>query len=161
MATKTIRFKNVAGLNKALRQLPKECARQLNVASNEIAQKVAAKASGRARQVGGIARHVAPSIRAGGGKVPVIRMGDTSTLPESGNGWERKRTGPGQTVGDVIWGAEFGAKNYAQFSPWLGSGTGAGYFLWPTIRENNDETQDRYLEALSDAIAKIKPQGGA
>lgn len=161
MAQKTISFRNVAGLNKALRKLPKEYARQLSRASNEIAQKVAEQAAGRARSVGGIARHVAPSVRAGKAKTPVIRMGDTSPLPESGNGWTRKRTGPGQTVGDVIWGAEFGAKNYGQFSPWLGADAHAGYFLWPTIRENNEETQDRYLEAVSAAHAKIKGQGGA
>jgi len=161
MTTKTISFRNVAGLNKALRGLPKEYARELSVASNEIAQKVADGAAGRARSVGGIARHVAPSIRAGKGKAPIVRMGDSTRLPESGNGWTRKRTGTGQTVGDVIWGAEFGAKNYWQFSPWLGNRAHAGYFLWPTIREMNEETQDRYLEAVSRAHAKIKPQGGA
>lgn len=158
---KTISFRNVAGLNKALRKLPKEYARQLSRASNEIAQKVAEQASSRARSVGGIARHVAPSIRAGSGTAPVIRMGSALRLPTSGNGWERARSGPGQTVGDVIWGAEFGALNHGQFSPWRGSAERSGYFLWPTIRENNEETQDRYLEALSAAHAKIKGQGGA
>ena len=33
-----------------------------------------------------------------------------------------------------------------QFKPWRGSDTGAGYFLYPSIREQEDEIVNRYDE---------------
>ena len=37
---------------------------------------------------------------------------------------------------------------WRQFQPWRGSGAGAGYFLWETIRNNRDEIRDTYLAEL-------------
>jgi len=31
-----------------------------------------------------------------------------------------------------------------------------GYFLWPTVRDRSDEMQDRYSEALMDALEDTK-----
>jgi hypothetical protein len=33
--------------------------------------------------------------------------------------------------------------------------TGAGYFLWPAVRARNEWIQDRYSEALDDALQVI------
>jgi hypothetical protein len=52
-------------------------------------------------------------------------------------------------------GAEFGSGKYHQFKPWRGSGAGAGYFLWPTIRDSADEilaTYERNLQPLYDRL---------
>ena len=62
-------------------------------------------------------------------------------------------------------GAEFGAarnqsrqnvnghpgQGYNQFKPWRGSGSGAGYALYPAIRDSTDKIVERY----SDEIDKI------
>jgi hypothetical protein len=152
--------KNVAGLNKALRQVPKEANVQLRDASVEIAANVASIASKRARSVGGVAALVAPTIKATRDRIPVVKMGSSQKLPTAGNGWtNNSRSGARQTIGDVIWGAEFGGgarPSTSQFSPWLGSGPGAGYFLYPTIRGMQRYIQDTYSEALYDALQKVK-----
>lgn len=58
-------------------------------------------------------------------------------------------------------GAEFGASQgvlrntrrgtwtgWNQFQPWRGSGDGAGYFLWPAIRDKTPEIKDAYMDAV-------------
>ena len=59
-------------------------------------------------------------------------------------------------------GAEFGAlrnqdrrgpsgrtfKGYNQFQAWRGSGAGAGYFMWPAIRDKTPEVLDLYADEL-------------
>lgn len=67
-------------------------------------------------------------------------------------------------------GAEFGAKQdkrrsavrggtaytlagWNQFRPWRGSGSDAGYFLWPEIRATAPERAARYLEVLENELA--------
>jgi hypothetical protein len=143
---KTLRVNNVAALNKMLRRLPKEASAELRDASVDIAEQVAQRAAGRARMVGGVAKYVAPTIRPRRDRVPKIAMGGTARLPG--------RTGKNQTVGDVMWGAEFGSDRFRQFSPWRGNKDGAGYFLWPTVRDEGDFISDTYEDALLRAVDK-------
>ena len=150
-------FTSVEGLNKALRRLPKDATARLRDASKDVASKVAADAQRRASAEGGIAALVAPTIRASRDRVPVIRMGGTQKLPTSGGDWERSRDGDRQTIGDVMWGAEFGALAYTQFKDWTGNDEGAGYFLWPAVRGDSEWIQKRYGEALDDALQALHP----
>jgi hypothetical protein len=152
-------FKSVAGLNKAMRRLPKETVSQLRDASQRIADRIAADARARAQGQSGLAAIVGPTIRAGRDRVPVVRMGGAGKLPDSGDGWERDRDGAHQTIGDAMWGAEFGGRRRPttqQFLPWRGSGEGAGYFLWPAIREDSDWIDEQYSEALGDALEVVR-----
>lgn len=153
MATQV--YRNAKGLNKALRRLPKEASARIKDASADIADVIAADARGNAQALGGIAALVGPTIRVGRDRVPVVRMGGSQKLPGSGDGWEHGREGSRQTIGDVMWGAEFGALAHTQFQPWRGSDTGAGYFLWPAVRSRTEWIQDRYSEALDDALQAI------
>jgi hypothetical protein len=154
---RTYTFNNVAGLRRALNSLPKEAQAEIRGASLAIAQDIAPKAAARARQVGGVAKYVAPTIKARRDRVPKIVMGGTKRLPARDG---RPRRGPNQTVGNVVWGAEFGSGRYPQFHPWRGSSTGAGYFLWPTIREESDDITERYADALMDAVDKSARRAG-
>jgi hypothetical protein len=154
MARRTSTYNNIAGLHRALRQLPKEASVKLRDASVDIARMVADDARGRALRVGGVAKYVAPTIKATRDRVPVVKMGGSGKLPST----SRRRLGGRQTVGDVIWGAEFGGQRRPttqQFMPWRGSSTGAGYFLWPAVRANSDDIQERYSQALLDALQAI------
>lgn len=142
---KTLTFYQVEGLSRALRALPRTASARLRDASQEIASRVASDAAARASAQGGAAAKVAPSIRAGRDRVPLVRMGNSSPI----------RSGPRQTIGDLIWGAEFGGgarPTTRQFRPWKGSGTGAGYFLWPTVRDDRSFIETAYGDALLDAI---------
>jgi len=140
-------YNSIAGLNKALTKLPKEAASELRGASKDIASHVADKAAGRARGMGGPAALVAPSIRATRDRVPVVKMGGSARLrPGSAT----------QTVGNLIWGAEFGGQarpRTMQFLPHKGT---VGYFLWPTVRDDSDYIQERYSSALLDALNQVK-----
>lgn len=146
---RTYTFADVKGLNRALRGLSREASVELRDASVRIAGKVAADARARADRSGGVAVLVAPTIRATRDRVPVVRMGSRKRLPPR-NG--KPRRGPNQTIGNVIWGAEFGSGRYAQFQPWRGSGTGAGYFLWPAVRDDHEYIGDEYGDALMAAV---------
>ncbi len=163
--TAKVTYYTVAGLNKSIRKLPKEAKAHLRDGAEKIAKKVADDARGRARQVCGVAALVEPTIRSGRDTVPVVKMGNSTRLPATGNGWQRNRTGPRQTIGDVIWGAEFGGgarPTTQQFRPWRGRDEGAGYFLWPAVRGDRQFIADAYSDALKDAEAaafkgEIKP----
>ena len=147
--------KDVRGLNAALRRLPKEASAQLRVAAKAIAADIAGEAAERARGLGGVAGLVAPTIRASKDRVPVVKMGGTGKLPDAGSDWTHARSGPRQTVGDVIFGAEFGGgarDTTQQFRPHKGT---QGYFLWPTVRDRSDDIQERYGEALQAALEAI------
>jgi hypothetical protein len=142
---------NIAGLRRALRALPKEAKAELTVASREIAGDIASEAQARgfalATSIGGW-RYLAPTIRAGGSSVPEVKIGGAKRLPG--------RKGSRQTVGDLLWGLEFGGgarPRTRQFLPHLGT---TGYALWPVVRERSDETGERYGEALSTVLDNIK-----
>lgn len=164
MATKTTGFGSIAKFNRALSHIPKECTVALTEASGRIASVVAADAAALARNVGGVARLVAPTIRASKGRTPAITMGGTRQIPR------HRRSAPrglkvnvdagalnltNQTIGNVMWGAEFGASNYRQFNPWRGNKGRAGYFLWPAVRDDARYIMDTYADALDDALKAI------
>jgi hypothetical protein len=140
-------YNSIAGLNRALARLPKEASAHIRDASKAIAEHVADKAAGRARDMGGPAGLVADSIKATRDRVPVVKMG----------GAKRIRPGsPTQTIGNLIWGAEFGGRarpRTQQFLPHKGT---TGYFLWPTVRGDRDYIMERYSGALLDALNETK-----
>lgn len=146
---RTFTFNHVAGVREALRSLPKEASVTLRDASVDIAEDVAAKAEDRARALGGVAKYV--PVKARRDRIPKVVMGGTTRLPARDG---RPRRGSRQTVGDVMWGAEFGSDRFRQFSPWGGNGETAGYFLWPTIRDESDGIMERYGDALMEAVDK-------
>lgn len=145
----------VAGLNRRLRELPRESAGQLRDAAGDISRFVAEDARSGAQQLGGVARMVAPAILVGRDRVPVVKLGSRQQLPGTGNGWEHRRGGPGSTMAAVAMGAEFGGGARAstrQFKPHRGK---RGYFLWPAVRRDSDRIQKTYSAALDAALQRI------
>lgn len=143
-------YATIDGLKSALRSLPREATGRLRDASVGIAGKVASNAASRARAQGGAAALVAPSIKATRDRVPVVKMGGSARIGD--------RKGTNQTVGNLIWGAEYGGGSRPrtrQFPPWRGAGSGAGYFLWPAVREDNAYIKEQYSMALLDALEAI------
>lgn len=149
-------FTKVADLNRSLRYMPGTVADELRDAAGDISQQVADDAAATASALGGVAALIAPTIRIGRERVPVVRMGNSTRLPPR-DGVARK--GKRQTVGDVIFGGEFGGgarDTTRQFKPWLGSDDGAGYFLWPTVRRLGGFIHDTYSGALRRALRKMR-----
>lgn len=144
------KFIGLPGLNKYLRYLPEEAGDQLRQASDEIADRVADEAAGRARGLHPAARLVAGALTTPASRIPTVKLGNSRKLPAHGDG--RRRTGRRQTVGDLIYGAEFGGgkrPNTRQFPEHRGR---KGYFLWPTIRDNGRYIRTTYSEALDRAL---------
>lgn len=142
MAAKMTTYNGIAGLNRALRALPKEANAKLREASQEITEVVASDARGRATSQGGSSAKVAPTIKAAKDRYPVIRMGGKRRI--------KGRKGEKQTIGDLIWGSEFGGQRRSttmQFRPHKGT---LGYFLWPAVRDHDigQEYSDALLKAL-------------
>lgn len=160
---KKMSIAGVDGLYRALRTLPKEASVSLRDESQDIANDVANKAKSRAMGVSKMyATYVAPTIRARRDRVPVIAIG----------GKKKIRTSKGstrQTVGDLLFGAEFGGGAFKNTRPdkgWTGStyqflphlGT-TGYALWPTIRQELPDIMDRWADALYDAAVDSARKG--
>ncbi len=126
MTAKTTVYPTSRALGKALSKLPKEATKKLRDRSVVIAAKVADDARANARGQGGVAALVAPTIRSTRDRVPKVSMGSAKRLPPRDG---KPRSGPNQTVGNLIWGAEFGGggkPTTRQFKPWRGNGTVPG-----------------------------------
>jgi hypothetical protein len=140
----------VKGLNRALRRLPKDAKDELTDASKDIAGDVASaaknKAAGLQTKIGGWV-YLGPTFRADKSSKPSVKMGGRRRIPG--------RRGDSQTVGDLLWGLEFGGgarPTTQQFLPHKGT---EGYALWPTVREKSEETGQRYSDALMQALEKM------
>lgn len=137
--TGTVNVEGLRELSKALKEMGPEFSREMRLANKEVASDVADKARGAALTLGGVAAKTAPTLKASAGA-----------------------TSAGVAVGggNAPWGAgaEFGGgrrPTTKQFKPWRGNGPDAGYFLYPTIRENAEEIEAQYREALDDLVARV------
>ena len=122
-------------LNRALKKVEGGTPNALRDTNKKVAEKVAMGARSRAQGLGGVAAHVAPSLRASAGAAFAGVAGGGAAYPMFG-------------------GAEFGSIRYKQFKPWLGNSTDAGYFLFPEIRAQAPHIEDEYREALDNLIKK-------
>lgn len=134
----TVQVEGLRELSRALKAIGPDAQKELKDASKRVAAFVADDARAAAYSIGGVAAHVAPSIKPTGGVAGAgVAMGGAS-YPMAG-------------------GAEFGSYKYKQFKPWRGNSTGAGYFLYPTIRENADRIQTEFTDAVDDIIKRRFP----
>jgi hypothetical protein len=140
---KTTTYRTVEGLNRALRAVPKEASKELRDESQAIAADIATEAGQRGRSLGGVAKYV--PFKARRDRVPVVVMGGNKRLPGP-----RARRGGTQSVGNVMWGAEWGSHRYTQFE----APVKRGRMLWSTIDDNSDEMMRRWSKALGRALQK-------
>jgi hypothetical protein len=122
-------------LSRALKAIGPEAQRELRDSSKDVARFVATDAAGMARALGSTAARVAGTIRPVGGVSGAGVSFGGAANPEAG-------------------GAEFGSNRFKQFKPWRGSGSGAGYFLYPTIRRDMDRVVEEFTEAVDRIIKK-------
>lgn len=124
-----------------LKNLAPEARDELNHEIHDVAQDVASGAQRRAEALGGVAAKTAPSVKATTERRNALTAG----------------VGLGGATAPWAAGAEFGGgarPTTQQFQPYRGSGEGAGYFLYPTIRDEAEHIEDRYLGALDRAFRR-------
>lgn len=125
----TVRVSGMRELNKALREVSKETQGELKEASRGVAEFVASDSRSAAQSLGGVAAKTAPSISpVGGVKGAGVALGG-ARFPFAG-------------------GAEFGSVRFKQFKPWRGNSSGAGYFVYPSIRRNAERIEDEFTAAV-------------
>jgi hypothetical protein len=132
---------NVEGLRelkRAFREFDQETKKELSRAGKALAVDIAAEARSEAHGLGGVAAKVAPSI-----KPTTLSYGLLNA---------------GVVVGGEAYpmalGAEFGGRGRPttqQFQPHKGR---TGYFVYPTIRREAGQIEERMLDALDAAIQK-------
>lgn len=139
------------GFDEARRQLAKmgdvDKSRDYKLAGFNIAKDVVipkARANARTKMQRRAARTLEPVSLAAGGAVRLGKGFAGALGAEFGADRNQRRMGrPHGKVAPV--------KGWNQFEPWRGNDTGAGYFLWPAIRQQSDEILNRYT-ALFDEL---------
>jgi hypothetical protein len=113
-------------------------ARELSAVHRTIAKTIRDDAQAMASGLGSTAAHVAPSLRASGTQRAASIFIGSDAYP-------------------MALGAEFGSIGFHQFKAWRGSGGDAGYFLYPTIRNHQDETIEEFSLAVQRVAAHAFP----
>jgi hypothetical protein len=132
----------VLGLRDFLRELKAvgvELPKEVRKTNLEVAQFVVGEAISTAVALGGVHEKASPAMKAAGQQRYALAKIDSRKYP-------------------FALGAEFGGGGRSttrQFPPHRGSGSDAGYALYPTIRAKTDEIVERYGEAL-DRISVMK-----
>lgn len=130
-----VRIHGDEDLTRGLARLDDYLDEEVRRTNMQVAQDIAREAAAAASGLGSTAAHVAPSIQA-------HDLGASAEVALGGGGYP------------MAAGAEFGATQYPQFSPWRGSGEDGGYFLYPTVRRREDETDEAYLDAADTSLRK-------
>ena len=130
-----VKVTGLAELNKALKALGPEVQSELKAAHFEVGSMVADDAKSIAYGLGGVAAKVAPSIKATKAAAGAAVSFGGAAYPFAG-------------------GAEFGSLRYKQFKTWRGSGSDAGYFVYPAIRQDADQIETTYVERIDDLMRK-------
>jgi len=110
----------------------------LTKAAKEAATMVLKAAQSMAGSEGGVAAHAAKSMRASAGRKSASILLGGGDHPEAA-------------------GAEFGSIRFHQFKPYRGNSSGAGYFLYPSIRARTDEVVQIFSTAVERLISRAFP----
>jgi len=120
------------------RNLPKELGQEFR----KISELIVTAASQKATLLGGVAAKAADAIKA-------TSRSDSATVRLKASDKP------------YVLGAEFGGQRRPttqQFEPWRGSDENAGYFLYPAIREREQEMLSMYAEAVGRVTALAFPE---
>lgn len=125
-------------LKKAFREFDQETKKELARAGKALATDIAGDAKGAAGGLGGVAAKVAPSIGPTTLSYGLLNAG----IQFGGSAYP------------MAMGAEFGGRGRPttqQFQPHRGR---VGYFLYPTIRRESGQIEERMTDAIDAAIQK-------
>jgi hypothetical protein len=138
------------GFDEARRRLKKledvEKTREYKTANWQIASEVvipAAQANAATRMERRAASTLVAVRNESGGAVRLGRGFPGALGAEFGSDRNQRRLG--RPRGRVV-----PVSGWNQFKPWRGSDRGAGYFLWPAIREQEDEIINRYTKLFDE-----------
>lgn len=151
-------------LFKAFKTLPKEAQDALRAETQKLVGTLADEMKRKAATAPNPkqAMLLARSIKANKDRVPSITVGGGRKVPV-----QRKKTpgSPQPVQSDLLFGAEFGVRQggpgtfkqggrkFANYSGRMGKGS-RGYFIFPTLRKNQDRIRRTYLETVYKLLKK-------
>lgn len=153
-----IRIEGLAELRKALAEVDDSLVDIVAVANKKVANMVASKAALRAAALGrrGAVR-AASTLRTGSlAREATLRLGNKATPGALGEEFGSYRN---ITRATTRRGRHVEVLGWRQFQGWRGAGSGAGYWLWPTIRDNRDEIRETHEQELDRLILRTFPGG--
>jgi hypothetical protein len=147
--------KGLAELRRELRKLDEaespQWSRALRDANIEVAQLVVDKAKPRMAALSAMGVKAASTLRASRSEVAARLMLGSHAVPYAqGVEFGADRNVPRQLRNRTIVG-------WRQFQPWRGSGRGAGYALYPTIRDNEPKIVDTYGDMIDQIMRDAFP----
>jgi hypothetical protein len=140
VAGSNIRINGLVDLQRELRKINTELPKKLGDVNKEVADYVVRRSKGRASTP--LEHRAAGTLKAARQqRVALVRLGGAKNPEALGAEFgamqnQERRTGRGSVLG------------WNQFLAWRGSGTGAGYFLFPTIRQDTPQIIDKYAELI-------------
>lgn len=138
----------IDGLRETLRAfnaLPKDASNELRDEAMAIADDMAGWIRAGALAESRTAARVAGTLKVRRDRVPVVEIGGASKVG----------TGTGRQKGkafQLLFGANFGARQYSQFKAWAGRGN--DFFVFKQIEGHQSEIERRYYEAVDRVIAR-------
>ncbi len=150
MPSEGIEIEGLRQFARELKAISPDLDAELKALNFQVASKVKDDAVARAAGQGPMVRRAAQSLRAAKQAArAAVFLGNNSTPfafgAEFGSAQNRPRSLPNEGTTRLGWN---------QFRPWSGSGSTAGYFLYPAIRQDMPEIVDMY----GDAVEKIAKQ---
>lgn len=144
---KYVHVSGLRGTLAAFRDLPKEASDELRDAAGLIAQDLAGAIASAARSHSRQAALMAPTVKVGRDRVPVVRAGGS-----------RRVGSRAKPAYKILFGSEFGSNRLRQFKP-----ASPSYWMWRTTEEQGGEISRRWLAAADAVVAKFTgaPEGPA
>lgn len=135
-----------------LRQLDKSLPAELRKLNLAVAQMVVEHAQARAASLGAMQAKAATVLKAQAQqRNAAVSLTPTSSVPFAlGAEFGAGRDSPRQRSSGTYVG-------YRQFEHWGGNGGDAGYFMYPTIRADDEHIVDAYVQRLNVLLAKAFP----
>jgi hypothetical protein len=144
-----VRIRGLAELQRDLRRASDKLPGELADANQEVARYVVVRATMRARRLGPMEARAATTLAAARmQRVGAVRFGGAKVPFAMG-----AEFGAAQNV--LRNTARGGVRGWNQFRPWRGSSSGAGYFLYPTIREDRRQIVDLYEKVLDRLFTRL------
>lgn len=145
----------VRGLNELRRELAKldnaGLIDELKDTNFEVAESIIGPARSRAAGVGAMEARAAATLKASraAAKARLLFGGGAAPFAGGAEFGANRNVPRGTSRGSVL--------GWNQFNPWRGSGGGAGYFLYPTIRDRTPDIVEMYGDAIEQITARAFP----
>lgn len=151
----SIRVRGLNELRAELRRLDSEDStewrKELGRVNHEVAEFVVDRAGPRMRALGPMGARAAATLSASRSGVSArLMLGGASAPFAEGVEFGAISNIPRQTVRGTV-------RGWNQFKPWRGSGSDAGYALFPAMRENEDQIIEMYGDAVDRLMARAFP----